>query len=113
MDKAARLIEYLDAATSIPWYHNAPVDAPAEYGTLKRDGGPVELVRDLPMVTFIVHAPTRGRAAELADEARDALFAAQWDIPNLFDVVIEGAMHDPLDGETGRYRLTAVLTFND
>ena len=54
MDIAATLIDYLDQATALEWYHDAPVGAPDEYGTVTRDGGPTELVRDLPTVTLIV-----------------------------------------------------------
>ena len=112
MDVAAEIINYMDGATTIPWYHDAPVGAPDEYGTVNRDGGPSEVVRDLPTLTLIVHAASRGRAADLAYEAKHALIGAKWAVPNVFDVAIEGDYHDPLDGKN-RHRITASLIVND
>ncbi len=73
MDVAAVLVNYMDEATSIEWFHNVPMDAPARFGTLTRDGGPSEAVRDIPTVTLMVHAASRGAAAQLAFEAKQAL----------------------------------------
>ena len=112
MDIAATLIDYLNQATTLEWFHNAPVNAPAEYGTLTRDGGPTELVRDMPTVTLVVHASTRGRAAALASDAKRALIASKWELDNVFDATIEGDYYDPLDGKH-RHRITATLITND
>ena len=59
MDVAATLINYLDEASSIPWYHNSPQNAPTEYGTLNRDGGGYdEFVRDQPTVVLRLYGDT-------------------------------------------------------
>ena len=112
MDIAAVLINYLDTATDIQWYHNAPKDSPAEFGTLTRDGGPTEIVRDLPTVTLLVHAGTRGRAASLASQAKRALLTASDSVANIFGAEILGDYYDPLDGRH-RHRITATLVVND
>lgn len=112
MDVAATLINYLDDATDIPWYHNAPTSSPAEFGTLTRDGGPSEIVRDMPTITLLVHAQTRGRAATLAFQAKQALLTAQYEVDGIFACEILGDYYDPLDGRH-RHRITASLTVND
>ncbi|MBQ9620548.1 MAG: hypothetical protein IJR41_01240 [Atopobiaceae bacterium] len=112
MDVAAELIRYLDAETSIGWYHNTPPDSGGEHGTLTRDGGPVEIVRDLPTMTLMVHAGSRKRAQELAREASIALIESKWAIPNVFGAEILGSAYDPLDGRH-RWRITASLIVND
>ena len=63
MDISATLLGYLEGATGIPWLHNAPKGAPAEFGTLARDGGPSGVGRDEPTLTLLVHAASRARAA--------------------------------------------------
>lgn len=112
MDVAAMLVNYLDNATAIPWYHNAPVNAPSEFGTLARDGGPSEIVRDLPTVTLLVYAQTRGRAASLAAQVKQALLSTQYTVDNAFQAEIMGDYYDPLDGKH-RHRITASLIVND
>lgn len=112
MDVAATLIDYLDGATEIEWYHNVPKGAPAEFGTLTRDGGPTEAVRDMPTVTLVVHAQTRGRAAALAEGAKKALLSAPYAVENVFRAEVLGDYYDPLDGRH-RHRITASLTVND
>lgn len=112
MDVAATLIDYLDDATDIEWYHNAPKNSPAEFGTLSRSGGQTEIVRDLPRVTLIVYASTRGRAYTLAQQAKRALLFAQYDVMGLFGCEILSDYYDPLDGKH-RHRITASLIFND
>ncbi|HAM15345.1 MAG TPA: hypothetical protein DCP91_05715 [Eggerthellaceae bacterium] len=112
MDVAATLVNYLDGATDIQWYHNAPKNSPAEFGTLTRDGGPSEIVRELPTVTLIVYASTRGRAATLAEQAKNALLMAQYEVPSMFGCEILGDYYDPLDGKH-RHRITASLIMND
>ena len=112
MDVAATFISYLDNATSIPWYHNSPQNAPTEYGTLTRDGGGADLVRDMPTLTLIIYAPTRGRAAALASSVKRALIASKWEIQNVFETEIMSDYYDPLDGKH-RHRITASFTVND
>ena len=112
MDIAAVLVNYLDDATDIEWFHNAPKSTPAEFGTLTRDGGPTEAVRDLPAVTLLVCAQTRGRAAVLSQQAKRALLAAPGEVDNIFDAEVLGDYYDPLDG-MHRHRITASLTVND
>lgn len=113
MDVAATLINYLDSASSIPWYHNSPQNPPTEYGTLTRDGGGYdEFVRDQPTITLIIYAQTRGRAAALANSVKRALIAAKWSINNVFDVSVLSDYYDPLDGKH-RHRITASLVVND
>ena len=112
MDVAATLINYLDSATEIEWFHNAPKDSPAEFGTLTRDGGPSEIARDNPTVTLIVYASTRGRAASLAFDAKQALLNAQYNVDALFNAEILGDYYDPLDGRH-RHRITASIIVND
>ena len=112
MDVAAVLVNYMDDATDIPWFHDAPTNTPAEFGTLTRDGGPTEFVRDLPTVTLLVHAQKRGRAAQLAEQAKQALLAAPYEVENVFWVEILGDYRDPLDGRE-RHRITATLVVND
>lgn len=112
MDVAAVLINYLDEATDIEWFHNVPRNAPDEFGTLTRDGGPSEIVRDLPTVTLIVHAATRGRAAALAFDAKQALLNAQYHVDCIFRAEILGDYYDPLDGRH-RHRITASIIVND
>lgn len=112
MDVAATLINYLDDATEIEWFHNAPISSPAEFGTLTRDGGPSEIVRDNPTVTLIVCANTRGRAATLAFRAKHALLLSPYSVDNIFEVEILGDYYDPLDGKH-RHRITASLIVND
>lgn len=112
MDVAATLISYLDDATEIEWFHNAPRSTPDEFGTLTRDGGPSEIVRDMPTVTLIVYAKTRGRAATLAEQTKQALLFASDAVDNIFRVEILGDYYDPLDGRH-RHRITASLIVND
>ena len=112
MDIASTLIGYLNQATALEWFHDSPVNAPAEYGTLSRDGGSTELVRDLPTMTFIVYASTRGRAANFASSVKRALIASKWELDNVFDATIESDYCDPLDGKH-RHRITATLITND
>jgi len=113
MDVAATLINYLDEASSIPWYHNSPQNAPVEYGTLNRDGGAYdEFVRDQPTITLIIYASTRGRAAVLANSVKRALIASKWAVDNVFNVSILSDYYDPLDGKH-RHRITASLVVND
>ena len=113
MDIAATLVNYLDGATSIEWFHDAPRDAPDEFGTVQRNGGPYsDYVVDRPTVTLITYGTTRHRAAELALEAKQALMAAPYAIDNIFAAEILGDYHDPLDGKQ-RHRITASLTTND
>lgn len=112
MDVAATLIDYLDGVTDIDWYHNAPKNSPAEFGTLTRDGGQTEIVRDLPTVTLIVYASTRGRASTLAQQVKRALLFAQYGVAGIFGCEILGDYYDPVDGKH-RHRITASLIFND
>lgn len=112
VDVAATLINYLDDATEIEWFHNAPKNTPAEFGTLTRDGGPSEIVRDNPIITLIVYANTRGRAATLAFRAKQALIMAQYSVDGLFNAEILGDHYDPLDGRH-RHRITASIIVND
>lgn len=112
MDVAATIINYLDSVSEIGWYHNSPKNAPAEYGTLTRDGGASDIVRDMPTLTLIVYAATRGRAAELAGNTKQQLIRAKWELDNVFEVDILGDYYDPLDGKH-RHRITASLTVND
>jgi hypothetical protein len=112
MDVAATLINYLDDATEIEWFHNAPKNTPDEFGTLTRDGGQTERARDLPTVTLLVYAQTRGRAARLADQAKNALLLAQYEVPSIFGCEILGDYYDPLDGKH-RHRITASLNINE
>ena len=112
MDVAATLINYLDDATEIGWFHNAPKNSPNEFGTLTRDGGPSEVVRDSPTITLIVYAATRGRAAALAFDAKQALLNAQYSVDGLFSAEILGDYYDPLDGRH-RHRITASVIVND
>ena len=112
MDVAATLINYLDSATEIEWFHNAPKNTPTEFGTLTRDGGPSEIVRDNPTITLIVYANTRGRAATLAFRAKQALIMAQYSVDGLFNAEILGDYYDPLDGRH-RHRITASIIVND
>lgn len=112
MDVAATLINYFDTATDVSWYHNAPTNSPAEFGTLTRDGGNTEIMRDMPTVTLLVYAQTRGRAAFLAEQAKRALLFAQDSVQNVFGAEILGDYYDPLDGKH-RHRITATLVVND
>jgi hypothetical protein len=112
VDVAATLINYLDDATEIEWFHNAPKNTPDEFGTLTRDGGQTEIVRDLPTVTLLVYAASRGRAATLAEQTKRALLFAQYEVQSVFDCEILGDYYDPLDGKH-RHRITASLIFND
>ena len=113
MDVAATIINYLDSVSEIGWYHNSPKNAPAEYGTLTRDGGAYgSYVQDTPTLTLIVYAATRGRAAELAGNTKQQLIRAKWALDNVFGVDILGDYYDPLDGKH-RHRITASLTVND
>lgn len=112
MDVAATLINYLDDATEIEWFHNAPKNSPAEFGTLTRDGGQTEIVRDNPTITLIVYAPTRARAAVLAFNVKQALLYAQYHVNGMFNAEILGDYYDPLDGKH-RHRITASLIVND
>lgn len=112
MDVAAEVVTYLDDVTGIPWYHDAPEHTPAEFGTATRDGGPTELVRDTATMTLMVHAATRGRAADLAHVAKSCLLAMPWDRPNVFQTEVLGDYYDPLDGRC-RHRITARILVND
>ena len=112
MDVAATLINYLDDATEIEWFHNAPKNTPDEFGTLTRDGGPTEVVVDRPIVTLIVYAQSRGRAAALAEQTKNALLFASDTVDNIFHAEILGDYYDPLDGRH-RHRITASLIVND
>ena len=116
MDIAATLVNYLDETTEIPWFHNVPVNPPvsqpSEFGTLTRDGGQTEIVRDLPTVTLIVYAENRGRAAELAMQAKQMLMLMKYSAANVFEAEILGDYYDPLDGRH-RHRITASLIVND
>lgn len=112
MDVAAEVVTYLTESTGIPWYHDRPRHAPAECGTVTRDGGPTELVRDMPTLTLIVYAASRGRAADLAALAKGALLRMQWQVPNVFGAEVMGDYYDPVDG-MHRHRVTASLIIND
>ena len=112
MNVTTTLIDYLDRATDIAWYRNSPKDAPDEYGTVQRDGGASEIVKDEPVVTLMVYAATDGRAESLACDVRDALLRVQWSIDNVFGVSVEGMYNDPLDGKH-RHRITATIIVND
>lgn len=112
MDVAAEVVTYLDDVMSIPWYHDVPEHAPAEFGTATRDGGPTEVVRDTATMTLMVHAATRGRAADLAHVAKSCLLAMQWDRSNVFQTEVLGDYYDPLDGRC-RHRITAEIIVND
>lgn len=112
MDIAATLVRYLDEQSDIEWYHNAPKNTPDEFGTLTRDGGPSEIVRDNPTITLLVYAQTRGRAAALAFDAKQALLDAQYSVDGLFNAEILGDYYDPLDGRH-RHRITASIIVND
>jgi len=112
MDVAAEVVTYLAEVTGIPWHHDVPRHAPAEFGTANRDGGPTELVRDTATVTLLVHAATRGRAADLAAETKRWLLAMRWERPNVFSVEILSDYYDPLDGRC-RHRVTAQILVND
>lgn len=112
MDVAAEVVTYLTEVTGIPWYHDVPRHAPAEFGTAKRDGGPTELVRDTATVTLMVHAATRGRASDLAQITKHCVLAMKWDRPNVFDAEVVGDYDDPLDGRSRR-RITAQILVND
>lgn len=112
MDVEAEVVTYLNDVTGIPWYHDLPKHAPAECGTATRSGGPSDLVRDQPTLTLMVHAATRGRAADLAHVAKSCLLAMPWDRPNVFSAEILGDYYDPLDGRH-RHRITASLLVND
>lgn len=112
MDVAAEVVTYLAAVTGIPWYHDVPKHAPAEFGTATRDGGPSDIARDTATVTLIVHAGTRGRCADLAHVAKSCLMAMRWDRPNVFGTEVLGDYYDPLDGRH-RHRITAQILVND
>ena len=112
VDVAATLINYLDDATEIEWFHNAPKSTPDEFGTLTRDGGPSEIVVDRPTVTLIVYAQSRGRAATLAEQTKNALLFASDTVDNIFQAEILGDYYDSLDGRH-RHRITASLIVND
>lgn len=112
MDVAATLINYLDDVTDIEWFHNAPKNAPDEFGTLTRDGGNTEIVRDNPTITLLVYAATRGRAAVLAFSVKQALLYAQYHVDGLFNAELLGDYYDPLDGRH-RHRITASIIVND
>jgi hypothetical protein len=112
VDVAATLINYLDDATEIEWFHNAPKNSPAEFGTLTRDGGPTEIVTDRPTITLLVYAQTRGRAANLAFDVKQALINAQYSVDALFNAEIMGDYYDTLDGRH-RHRITASIIVND
>lgn len=113
MDIAATIINYLDRVSEVGWYHNSPKSAPTEYGTLTRDGGAYDsYVRDMPTITLIVYAATRGRCAELAGNTKQQLIRACWEVDNIFQVEIFGDYYDPVDGKH-RHRITAQVTVND
>lgn len=112
MDVAAEAIAYLARATGIPWHHDRPKHAPEELGTLTHDGGPTTLFTDRPMLTLMVYAGTRGRAADLAQATKRALLGMQWDVDNVFGSEVLGDYYDPLDG-LHRHRITAQLTICD
>lgn len=112
MNITTTLIDYLDESTPLTWYRNAPVNAPVQFGTIQRDGGESEIVRDLPTVTLIVYAATDGEAEDLAQEVKRALLLSKWEIANIFEVQVEGMYNDPLDGKH-RHRITATLITND
>lgn len=112
MDVAAEVVTYLTQVTGIPWYHDAPEHAPDEFGTASRDGGPTRLVSDTATMTLMVHAASRGRAADLAHIAKSCLMAMPWDRPNVFSTEVMGDYYDPLDGRH-RHRITAQILVND
>ena len=112
MDVAAEVVTYLDDVTGIPWFHDVPEHAPAEFGTATRDGGPTELVRDTATVTLMVHAATRGRASDLASETKRALLLMPYEVANVFRAEVMGDYYDPLDGRF-RHRVTTQIIVND
>lgn len=112
MDIAAEVIEYLDAHTTVTWHHDRPTGNASEYGTVTRDGGPTEMVRDQPTLTLMAYAQTRGRCADLAQEAKRALLNMPWVHPNVFRAQVLGDYYDPVDGMR-RHRITAQLITND
>lgn len=112
MDVAATLVNYLDNVSDIPWYHNAPKNAPSEFGTLTRDGGPSEIVRDNPTITMLVYGETRGYAATNAYNARQKLLDAPYEVDGIMGAEILGEYYDPVDGKH-RHRITASLIVND
>ena len=112
MDVAAEVVTYLSDVTGFPWYHEAPTNTPDEFGTATRDGGPSELVRDTATVTLMVHAATRGRAADLASETKLALLLMPYEVANVFHVEVMGDYYDPLDVRS-RHRITTQILVND
>lgn len=113
MDVAAEVIDYLDDATSVSWYHNVPESAPASFGTLTRSGGAIsDYVRDQPTLTLQCYASTRGAAADLAAEVKAALMQMPFEVANVFGCGVMGDYYDPLDGYH-RHRVTCQLTVND
>lgn len=111
MDVAATLVRYLSAHTDVSWYHDKPTGRVPECGTVTRDGGPSGLVEDSATVTLMAYAPTRGRAADLAWQAKQALVAMPWWVENVFGAEVLGDYYDPLDGQH-RHRVTARVTVN-
>ena len=112
MDVAAVTVNYLTSATNVQWYHDAPEDTPDSFGTLTRDGGPTELVRDMPTLTLMCHGATRGDAADLATLTKRALLLMPYSVENVFSAEVLGDYYDPLDGRH-RHRITASLLVND
>ena len=112
MDIAATLVRYLDEQSDVEWYHNAPTNTPDEFGTLTRDGGPSEIVRDNPTITAFVYGGSRPRSEELAEQARQLLLDAQYEIDGIFGCEIFSIMHENVDGRH-RHRITASLIVND
>lgn len=111
MDVAAQMLKYLSAHTDARWYHDKPMGHVSECGTVTRDGGPSDLAQDTATVTLMAYAPTRGRAADLAWQAKQALVAMPWWVENVFSVEVLGDYYDPLDGQH-RHRVTARVLVN-
>jgi len=112
MDIAGVLASYMTQATGFPWYHDRPAGASGRLGTVTRDGGPTEMVRDMPTVTMLVYGDGRADAAQAAQVAKRAFLEAPHHVENVFTAEIMGDYYDPLDGMC-RHRITATLVAND
>lgn len=115
MDWESETIRHLESETGFPFFHEAPVDGPAEFGTVERDGGsrsgPVE---DNPLLTVLLFGSTRKRAAAMAEAASQAILAMPWARPNVFTAEVLSNYRDD-DPETGqpRHRVTCRLRVNN